>query len=446
MKSLRTWVALLCLALVGAVLPASTTTAATSEAGTFYPVATSRLLDTRNGTGGRSDPIGPAGTFNLQVTGRGDVPKTGAAAVVVNVTVTGATTGGFVTVYPGGEQRPGVSTINFVKGVTRANATTVKLGANGGLSIYNSNGSTEVIVDVIGYYASATGTTTTGAEFDIYGPDRLHDTRGDQAGALASQEILTIYMDFADGASNGFIRALALNVTAVGAPTGGHLSVYDGGSTLPKTSSLNFSGPAAVANTAVVKTARCTTCGGEEPVQFAVYNGSSASVHVIVDVVGIYFDDGSVALRFQPLSPRRISDSRTSTNAKRIGEAQTQSVTAPTTVASTDTVALSANVTAVGPTEGTFMTLWQGGLAKPDVSNLNAPAGSTVANGAIIPLSATDTFNVYNSAGATHFLIDVSGRFKAGPTISSAPAAQSEAARSRGYDEVSTSSSRRQAA
>ena len=49
---------------------------------------TIRILDTRNGTGGRLGPLGPGGSFDLQVTGRGGVPASGVDSVVMNVTAT----------------------------------------------------------------------------------------------------------------------------------------------------------------------------------------------------------------------------------------------------------------------------------------------------------------------------------------------------------------------
>ena len=422
MKPLRACVALLCLALVGAVLPATVTSAAIAEAGTYYSVATTRLLDTRNATGAPNAPLGQADSLDFQVTGRGGVPVTGAAAVVVNITVTGATAGGFVSVYPSGSVRPGVSSINFVKGVTRANGATVTLGAGGKLAVYNNSGTTEVIVDVLGYYASSAIATASGAEFDTYAPDRLHDTRGDVEGPLAAQDILSLYVDFADGAANGFIRALAVNITAVGAEGSGYLTAFDGGATQPTTSTLNYSAPAAIANTAVVKTSLCTTCPGDgpDPVQFAVYNGSAGTVHVIVDLVGIYFDDGSVGLRFAPVTPQRISDSRKSLNGRPLAAAQTQVLTASSAVATSNTAALVGNVTAIQPTASTYLTLWEGVASRPGVSNLNAPAGATAANGAVIALSEANTFKIFNNAGTTNFAIDVSGRFDLGPATSAA--------------------------
>jgi hypothetical protein len=234
------------------------------------------------------------------------------------------------------------------------------------------------------------------------------------------------------------VHAVALNVTATGAKGGGYLAAWDGGDTLPTTSTLNFS-PSTTANMALVKTAICTDCEEPLPVQFGVYNGSATPVHVIVDLVGIYFKDGTTGLRFTPVTPRRISDSRTALNGKPIGQAQTQTLTAPSTVAGAETDSVVANVAAVNPSSATFLSLWRAGEARPPASNLNAAAKTTVANGAVIGLSDVNKFNIYNSTGTTNFIIDVTGRFD---PIASA-AAQRVASSASKFDKVSATSVRR---
>jgi len=49
---------------------------------------------------------------------------------------------------------PVVSNLNFTPGVTVANLVTVPLSSSGMVSIYNYAGSTNVVVDVEGYYTS----------------------------------------------------------------------------------------------------------------------------------------------------------------------------------------------------------------------------------------------------------------------------------------------------
>ena len=84
----------------------SSTTGTPTEPGSFVSLAPSRILDTRNGNGAPVGKVAPNGILDLQVTGRGGVPGSGVAAVVLNVTVTGAEASGFVTVFPTGASVP----------------------------------------------------------------------------------------------------------------------------------------------------------------------------------------------------------------------------------------------------------------------------------------------------------------------------------------------------
>ena len=77
------------------------------------------------------------------------VPPT---AAVLNVTVTNPTAASYVTVWPDGNAQPVASDENFGKGQTRANLVVVKVGANGKIDLFNLAGSTDVVIDVVGWY------------------------------------------------------------------------------------------------------------------------------------------------------------------------------------------------------------------------------------------------------------------------------------------------------
>jgi hypothetical protein len=94
--------------------------------------------------------VGSGRTITVQVTGNANVPA-GATAVVVNVTVTDTSGAGYLTVYPG-TTRPTASDLNWTAGETVANLTDATLGSTGTITIYNYTGSTDVIVDVLGWY------------------------------------------------------------------------------------------------------------------------------------------------------------------------------------------------------------------------------------------------------------------------------------------------------
>lgn len=76
--------------------------------------------------------------------------------------------------------------------------------------------------------------------------------------------------------------------------------------------------------------------------------------------------------------------------------------------------ALSLNVTAVGATDPTFVTIWDTG-ARPDASSLNPSPGQPPAPNAVVtPVTGGNAFQVYNLAGALDLIIDVNGYYSTG--------------------------------
>src|SRR5205085_2425100 len=116
-----------------------------------------RVMDTRDGTGGKTGPFGPGESFDLQVAGKAGVPATGASAVAVTVTYTDATAPGYITVWPSGEPLPLVSTTNpNGPGDIRSNLALVKLGTGGKLSVLSFQ-PTNLVIDVVGYFSPGAG-------------------------------------------------------------------------------------------------------------------------------------------------------------------------------------------------------------------------------------------------------------------------------------------------
>ena len=122
---------------------------------TYHAMTPSRVLDTRNGTGGLSGPFTNHAARTFTVAG---VPA-GATAVTGNLTVTGQTSGGYLFIGPAAATNPTSSTLNFPLGDDRANAVTVQLSPGGTLSITfvgpNNSQSAQAIFDVTGYFTPA---------------------------------------------------------------------------------------------------------------------------------------------------------------------------------------------------------------------------------------------------------------------------------------------------
>ena len=138
----------------------------------FVPVSPQRICDTRandglpspynqcNGSGGSAKTIGSGGTLTIEAAGLPDVPSS-ATAIVAAVTTLNETTSGYLTIYPAGASRPTTSEINFTSGATDNNEVTVGVGTSGDITIYNSSGSTDVLVDLLGYYTSTPSVAST---------------------------------------------------------------------------------------------------------------------------------------------------------------------------------------------------------------------------------------------------------------------------------------------
>ena len=123
----------------------------TTARGRFVPLAPGHLLDTR--PDGMS-PVGPGSQTGVMVRGRGGVPATGVAAVVLNVTAGAPTASTGITVFPTGTTRPGAVSISARAGVDTSGLVVVRLGGGGGVYVHNSAGSTNLVVDVVGYFTA----------------------------------------------------------------------------------------------------------------------------------------------------------------------------------------------------------------------------------------------------------------------------------------------------
>lgn len=116
-----------------------------------------RLTDTRPDTqvGPRATPLGAGEQYDVNahgVNGNCDIPSE-AIALSLNVTALNATAPTFVTVFPTDEAQPTTSNLNLLPGqAPTPNSVTTGLDGAGMFSLFNAFGTTDVIVDVNGYY------------------------------------------------------------------------------------------------------------------------------------------------------------------------------------------------------------------------------------------------------------------------------------------------------
>jgi len=392
--------------------PGATSTVTAAPTGEYTPLSPARVLDTRNGTGGRWGALGPGSVYDLRVLGAGGVPSTGVAAVVLNVTVTAPTAAGHLDVWPAGSARPTVSNLNFTPGRTVPNLVTVKVGTGGAVSILNSAGTSHVIADVVGFYADAAGSP--GSRFHPLVPARLFDTRNGQGGVPAQPVGPTAVLRFdvsgAGGVPASGVTAVVLNVTVTAPSDAGFLTVFPDDVGVPTASSLNFVPGQTVPNLVAV---RVPASGVVD-----VFN-SRGWTHVLADVVGYY--DGTKATeagRFVPLDPVRLLDTREVGTPLQPGAPWLLPVAGQADVPGAGTGAAVVNVTVTEPTGAGWLSVFpDDACAVPGTSNLNFTPGLTVANLTIARLSgmagcaslpgAVD----FASNATTHVIADLSGYF-----------------------------------
>ncbi|MGL5863751.1 MAG: hypothetical protein ACRCY9_21130 [Phycicoccus sp.] len=120
----------------------------------------------------------------------------------------------------------------------------------------------------------------------------------------------------------------------------------------------------------------------------------------------------------------RLLDTRARTAGRkgtvRAGQAVTLKVAGVSGVPATGVGAVVLNVTAIGPTTPSFVSVYSGGSPRPTTSSLNTTRDVTAANLVTVPLSATGTVSFYNQAGSVHLVADLVGYYSMGPTMAAA--------------------------
>jgi hypothetical protein len=122
--------------------------------------------------------------------------------------------------------------------------------------------------------------------------------------------------------------------------------------------------------------------------------------------------------QYYPLSPCRVVDTR-GANATNGGPAFGPNTTRNFSIRGfcgvpTTAKAVSMNITVTQSSAGGWLTVWPSGGTRPVVSMINFQASDpALANGVIVGLStSTQDLSVYNSSGAVHVIIDVTGFFQ----------------------------------
>jgi uncharacterized protein YvpB len=254
-----------------------------STAGSYVALTPARITDTRVGSGAPNSgaPLAPSGTLNVQVDGEGGVPSTGVEAVALNVTVTDTTQYSFLTAFPSGDALPLASNLNWWSGDTVANRVIAPIGVSGQVSIYNSQGDADVVVDVVGYFTDGTSTPSNADLFYPMSPTRVLDTRLD-AGTPGANSYLAEQLAGVDGISST-ANAVVANLTSTNATESSYFSVVPE-QTTPATSDANFSANQTVPNLVI---ATLNSAG-----ETNIYN-DQGTADAILDVFGFFESEGT---------------------------------------------------------------------------------------------------------------------------------------------------------
>lgn len=365
----------------------------------FTPLAPVRLVDTRSGLGGTR--LSPGTSLVVQVAGQAGAPRN-TTAVSVNLTATNAAGSGYVTLHPCSGAAPQVSTVNFVAGATVPNAAFVPLSSKGSLCITAST-AVDVLLDVNGAFSpSARGTMT------FVDPVRVFDTRTGHraAGRLADGGTLTVRLR---GESTGVATdatAVVMNLTAHRPSKATFVTAWPAGTTRPLASNLNLRAGEVRANLVVVP------LGDDGRASFY----SEASVDLFADLVG-YVSDDRGGLRFTPLSPTRLVDTRSTdhpqlhlgTNGQRVdGGGSLHVPVRGARGVPGGAAGIAANVTTVGATAQGYVTAYPCSLTVPHTSTVNLRPSGAVPNAVALRLSEGGATCVYAS-DAVHVVVDVTG-------------------------------------
>jgi hypothetical protein len=382
---------------------------------TYFPIAPLRVLDSRHN-------VGVTGIFNANaarsftvagfISGAGSIPAD-AIAVTGNITVTGQTAAGFVSVTTTPTNSPPSSTLNFPNGDTRANNITTPVAANGKLSaVYRAAAGkhAHILFDVTGYFLPG----TEDAAYNTLAPVRVLDSRAGKAIGLGGRFTSGVPRRLTIAGTHLIpLNAVAVtaNLTVIGQTKSGFVSVTPTNVPSPATSNLNFPAGDVRANGLTAK------LGGVSV--WLVYKGpAGAKTDLLLDVTGYYLPLGD-GLVFHALNPGRIMDTRTTLLTGltgRFNANQTRNLdTDGHWGVPAGAKAVTGNLTVTGQTNAGFVSITPGPVPSPTTSTINFPLGDTRANGVTVPLNGTGNMSLIYKAPAgkrTHLILDVTGYFE----------------------------------
>ena len=379
---------------------ANTATGTTSTPLSFVPLTPCRVVDTRNTAGSFGGPALAAAAvreFDLPNSAC-NIPAT-AVAYALNVTVVPSGSLGYLSIWPIGQGRPVVSTLNS-DGRVKANAAVVPAGTNGGVNVYATD-PTHLIIDISGYFVPAA--SSSGLQFFPLTPCRVADTRvgtGSLDGPFLTGGRTRDFPVLASACNvPASAQAYSLNLTAIPHGPLTYLSAWPTGQAQPSTSVLNALTGSVTANAVILSAGT----GG------SITTYGSSDTDLILDINGYFAPAATGGLHFYTLTPCRVVDTRNPAGSLPLSGTTTVNVTTSGCGSPATAQAYALNTTVVPSGSLQYLTLWPDGQSMPVVSTLNADPNTVTSNLAILPTTngSVDTY----ASGLTYLILDISGYF-----------------------------------
>ena len=388
---------------------------------TFVPTGPCRVVDTRGPAGLFGGPFLAAQTtrdFPLTLDPACALPNT-AQAYALNVTVVPHDTLGYLTVWPAGQTRPTVSTLNSYDGRIKAVAAIVPAGTsvNKPISVFTTDNA-DLVLDVVGYFV-APGTPNSLYYHPLVNYCEVINTNDPpnpsglagpalQGGVARSFQISNTL----NCAIPWDAEAYSLNITATpvnGKPLG-YITVWPSDQAQPlNVSTLNAPTGTTVANAAIVKAGTGA---------ISIYASADTNIEVYVNgYFGLKGGSVNYSDALYALTPCRGLDTRPTYFTERMDYILQQQGGCQTTLpalAPADIPPITAfvlNATLIPNAGVGYFPVWRHDQFMPTPSTLYALDGAVTSNMAIVPATPiTGQISAYSSA-ATNLLYDTFGYF-----------------------------------
>ena len=355
------------------------------------------------GPGDRFVALNPARVVNTQVSagkdvtvgllGHGGLPTSNVDAIVANVQVDHPTRAGYLRVTPGGTASQ-TAVQEFSAGQPVSNMVTVRLGANGTISLHLSAGTARVYVDLTGYYQPAA--VNGGATYHPVSTARVYGTGAPVLNAAQGYRAIPVLGR--GGIPSSGVSAIVANIEVNTPTANGYVRITPAGVS-SATSSQEYLARQTISAAVTVKV-------GAGGAIWALLSRGSA--HVYVDVLGWYGASGDTSgASFHPVNTDRSygvgAPMLSSAYDRDIGVAGTSSV--PLSGA----VAVVANVETSRPWGTGYLRVTPGGVVSQTATQ-HYGGGHDVSNLAIVKLNQ-GMIKLHLSSGAAYVFVDVSGYF-----------------------------------